>query len=347
LSSTNSDDLQAWEYAGLRIFYTPAVDGLGRNFVEHFIARLTKSKPADGFQSGFEWCCGPGFVGFALLAHGICQRFCFADINPAAIECVRRTAEENHLSDRVHYLVSDNLQSIPREPQFDLVVGVPPAFFAPNPLHPMFSLGIDRRHSDRGWAIHRAFYGDLADYVVDKAQIVVLEVDPRATKAFTRGVNGEFIHPEPIDLRPRAPIEDFDRMIRAGGLQIDEVEHFKTKDDFLGVSFVCASRARDLSAAAPSDRVRLVEDSFVVRALERDGRHRLYLAKGDALQKRLTLGSEAAWTLQLLEVVEREWVSIDELTRTLGRDLEEVREALAQLSAAGWLVISQDNPATP
>jgi methylase of polypeptide subunit release factors len=323
----------------LRVFYTEAVDGEGRNFVEHFVARLTKSKPATGFGNGFEWCCGPGFVGFALLAHGLCERFCFADINPAAIECVKRTVEVNHLGDRVRYFVSDNLTSVPRDPPFDLVVGLPPAFFSPNPLHPQFTWGAGLRHADRGWAVHRAFYRDLADYVVDSAQIVILEVDPRATKVFTRGAKGEFIDPEPADLRPRVPLEDFDRMMRASGLQIDEVELVKMRNDYLGVSLICASKARDPFAANPADRVRLNEDSFVVRAFERDGHHQLYLAKGDELQRRLTLSSESAWLLELLERVEQQSVSLEELTRVLKRDLEEVRDAVAQLSEGGWVIV--------
>ncbi len=60
----------------------------------------------------FEWCSGPGFIGFSMLANGLCDSLCLADINPAAVDCCRRTVADNGLSDRVSVYHSDNLRDI-------------------------------------------------------------------------------------------------------------------------------------------------------------------------------------------------------------------------------------------
>ncbi|MGZ9104358.1 MAG: hypothetical protein ACXW3M_00750, partial [Rhodoplanes sp.] len=55
----------------------------------------------------------PGFIGFSLLAHDLCETLCVADINPEAVAACRRTVEANRLSDRVSVYQSDNLKDIP------------------------------------------------------------------------------------------------------------------------------------------------------------------------------------------------------------------------------------------
>ena len=34
----------------------------------------------------FEWCAGPGFIGFALLADGLTGTLVLADVNPLAMQ---------------------------------------------------------------------------------------------------------------------------------------------------------------------------------------------------------------------------------------------------------------------
>ena len=61
----------------------------------------------------FEWCAGPGFIGFSLLAHGLCDTLCLADVNPEAVAACRRTVARNRLEAKVAVYHSDNLEDIP------------------------------------------------------------------------------------------------------------------------------------------------------------------------------------------------------------------------------------------
>ena len=74
----------------------------------------------------FEWCAGPGFIGFRLLGAGLTETLCLADINPQAVAACRRSIKDNALAARVNVYQSDNLANIPQSEQWDLVVGNPP-----------------------------------------------------------------------------------------------------------------------------------------------------------------------------------------------------------------------------
>jgi 16S rRNA G1207 methylase RsmC len=52
-------------------------------------------------RRAFEWCCGPGFIGFSMLGHGLCESLCLSDINAAAVSSCQYTVRVNKLSDRV------------------------------------------------------------------------------------------------------------------------------------------------------------------------------------------------------------------------------------------------------
>jgi tRNA1(Val) A37 N6-methylase TrmN6 len=114
-------------FAGIRVSYKSHLDGGGRGFGQDFIP-LLQHYGLTRQQRVFEWCAGPGFIGFSLLGHGLCDTLCLADINPESVRACQRTIAENALSDRVSVYCSDNLKSIPPEEQWDLVVSNPPTF---------------------------------------------------------------------------------------------------------------------------------------------------------------------------------------------------------------------------
>ena len=114
----------------------------------------------------FEWCAGPAFIGFAMLAHGLCETLCLADINPVAVAACRRTIAENGLAERVTVYHSDNLSAIPAEEQWDLVVGNPP-FFDRGAFH--------LRAHDRGWHLHREFFAAIGRFLRPGGIIVLQE----------------------------------------------------------------------------------------------------------------------------------------------------------------------------
>ena len=114
------------ETNGVRVAWQPELEGGGRTFGRDFV-------PVVGHLFGrvgrlYEMCCGAGYIGFSLLAHGNCDELVLSDINPAAIEAVHETIRINGLEDRVTVYQSDALASIPDGEEWDLVVSNPPHF---------------------------------------------------------------------------------------------------------------------------------------------------------------------------------------------------------------------------
>ena len=206
-----------WRYGGVDVIYRPDLDGAGTVMAPTFVSFIKNHFGAEQrFGTVFEWCAGPGFIGFALLAENICGSLCLADINPAAMKCAQRTIEANQLQDRVRSYLSDNLTSIPRHERFDLVVGNPPNFFGRNPEHPAYAnwAGSNAlRSEDPGWRIHEGFYSDIASFLNPGAFVVVDEVALFSREVFMHGD-----HSTPWDIRPEEPAGVFTEMIRRGGL---------------------------------------------------------------------------------------------------------------------------------
>jgi hypothetical protein len=70
------------------------------DFGQEFIPFLkTRGMPMQ--KCVFEWCCGPSFTGFSMLGNGLCQTFCLADINPAAVASCQNTVRTNNLAERI------------------------------------------------------------------------------------------------------------------------------------------------------------------------------------------------------------------------------------------------------
>ena len=106
-------------YAGVRVSYKRHLDGGGSTFGQDFVPLLRK-RGMPKAPRAFEWCAGPGFIGFSLLAHGLCETLCVADVNPEAVAACRRTVARNGLKSKVAVYQSDNLNDIPASEQWDL-----------------------------------------------------------------------------------------------------------------------------------------------------------------------------------------------------------------------------------
>lgn len=220
------DNELIWTYKGVKVFYRPELDGAGSrvapSFIE-FVSRRTKS----AYSSALEWCAGPGFIGFALLREGLCQRLCLIDINPNAIDCIRRTIRENGLERQVTTHMGDNLEALADSDRFDLVVANPPNFCAINPSHPDYHLyKEDLRPNDPDWRLHRGFYSGIRRFLSPGAVLHISEVEPEKAVVFLPHDD-----PDPWDIRPRPALQDFVEMIRDGGLRYIDAELFFTGRD--------------------------------------------------------------------------------------------------------------------
>ena len=86
-------------YGRLDVYYTHELDGGGRTFGQQFIPFLRDR--IGPVRTAFEWCAGPGFIGFSMLSEGLCEHLALADVNPAAVEIAAKTVEENALRSTV------------------------------------------------------------------------------------------------------------------------------------------------------------------------------------------------------------------------------------------------------
>lgn len=159
-------------FAGIRVSYKGYLDGGGRGFGRDFIPLLQQyGLPKQGRV--FEWCAGPGFIGFSMLGHGLCSSLCLADINPEAVQACQHTVSENALSDRVSVYCSDNLLNIPSSERWDLVVSNPPHFIDEY-------LGSLRGH-DPDWSIHREFLRTVEPFLKPGGVILLQENNAGST----------------------------------------------------------------------------------------------------------------------------------------------------------------------
>jgi methylase of polypeptide subunit release factors len=203
-------------YKNIRVSYHPDLDGGGMDFGQEFIWVLKEKFGRVGHL--FEFCAGPGFIGFSLLAHGLCDRLTVADINPEAVEACRVTVKESGLESQVAVYRSDCLDDIPQSEKWDLVVSNPPHWRSGEDAYLR-----DKRMWDPGLRIHDKFYRSIRPYLKPGGAILMQE-NGSATKA-----------------------EDFRPMIEGNGLAL--AEEFKAKP----ISILrCLLERRRLKYARPS-----------------------------------------------------------------------------------------------
>ena len=183
-------------YQDIEVSYLPELDGGGMDFGQEYVWVIPARIGA--VEHLFEFCAGPGFIGFSLLAHGLCRRLTLADINPAAVEACRATIRDDKLEDRVSVYRSDCLDDIPHSERWDLIVGNPPHW----PSDEAKYAG-DRRMWDPDLRIHRKFYGSVRPRLKPGGKILLQE-------------NGS-----------ATGVEHFREMIEGNGLRIEDV--FKAK----------------------------------------------------------------------------------------------------------------------
>jgi 16S rRNA G966 N2-methylase RsmD len=154
-------------YHGLKLAWRQEFSGGGRGFgqdfipvVEHLFGRVDRL---------FEFCAGPGYIGFALLARGLCEHLVLSDVNPQALDMARETVRLNDLEDRVTIYESDGLEDIPAQERWDLVISNPPHY--PSQVRDEPSLILD----DPEWRLHREFFRSVGPFLAPGASVLMLE----------------------------------------------------------------------------------------------------------------------------------------------------------------------------
>jgi methylase of polypeptide subunit release factors len=159
-------------FGNIDVAYKDHLDGGGTTFGQDYIT-LFKRLAIQSQRRIFEWCAGPGFIGFSLLGHGFCESLCLADINPEAVLACQETVSRNVLCDRVSIYQSDNLDSIPPSERWDLVVGNPPHFSDMSRFDG--PEGYELRVHDPFWRIHQRFYQKLGQFLTPDGVAIIQE----------------------------------------------------------------------------------------------------------------------------------------------------------------------------
>src|ERR1700733_11819479 len=159
-------------YGGIQIKYRSELDGGGTEFGQDFLPFLT-ARDMPKQQRAFEWCCGPGFIGFSLLGNGFCETLCLADINPDAVASCERTISVNGLGSRASVFQSDNLKNIPSSEKWNLVVSNPPHF--------VDQYEGDLRAHDPDWRIHQEFFATIGSFLAKDGVIILQENNKGST----------------------------------------------------------------------------------------------------------------------------------------------------------------------
>lgn len=153
-------------YGDIDVCFQWRLDGGGTVFSHEYV-RLVAEKLGK-VDHVFELCCGPGFIGFSLLAHGLCERLTLADVSRRALDAVRETIRRNGLEDRVTVHHSDALDGIPAGERWDLVVGNPPWLLAPPNARNLLL-------ADPDGQVHKSFYRDVGRFLAPGGSVLLIE----------------------------------------------------------------------------------------------------------------------------------------------------------------------------
>ena len=159
-----SDFLRA-KYNDISVFHSAELNGGGTTHGQQFIPVVRAL--FGRVSSVFEFCAGPGYIGFSILSEKLCDKLCLSDINPLAIDAIRQTIAANKLEGTVACFLSDGLKAIPESEAFDLVISNPPHYAGGVPR------GIIANDVD--WKLHAEFYSAIKKHLSPNGSILVLE----------------------------------------------------------------------------------------------------------------------------------------------------------------------------
>jgi methylase of polypeptide subunit release factors len=171
------ENLEIFDADKIKVFYTLDLNGGGTSFGQRYSYVLSKLYPNRTFENCFEWCSGPGFIGFSLLSRKICNNLYLNDIYLPAIESIQKTIEKNPdlCKDHVFYQHTQSMSDLPDDWKFDLVIASPPHW---NPNLDQFVTKFqfrDRICCDLDWKIHSDFFSNIKKHLRPDGIILLQE----------------------------------------------------------------------------------------------------------------------------------------------------------------------------
>jgi methylase of polypeptide subunit release factors len=179
----------------LSVFYHSWMDGGGTWFGQEYVDIIRDRYPGRVFERCYEWCSGPGYIGFNILDHGLCGSLCVSDVYQPAIQAVHETIKNNKLHNVSAY-ATGTVSQLPENEKFDLVVANPPHF-----LTCPGDENYQRIAVDQNWTAHQEFFANIGQHLLPNGIILLQENQ-------SGSMNRE---------------QDFEPFIDAAGLQITAV----------------------------------------------------------------------------------------------------------------------------
>jgi 16S rRNA G966 N2-methylase RsmD len=180
-------ETKKWQTNGIDTFtllYNPELDGGGTDFGQDYIATLKKYNRL--FNRCYEWCSGPGFIGFEILSHRLCNSLCLSDFYYSAIDYIEQTIKENNCANKVTAYLLKDLALLPAVEKFDLVVANPPHV----EVRDIFYYNANRISCDSNWQAHRNFFKNIKNHLTDDGIILLQEAHEGSTpETFKHFVN--------------------------------------------------------------------------------------------------------------------------------------------------------------
>jgi methylase of polypeptide subunit release factors len=157
--------------SGVQVYSDSWMDGGGTWFGQEYVDIIQQRYPNRIFDRCYEWCSGPGYIGFNILANKLCHGLTLSDCYESAIvDAVATTVRANQLQECVSTYVGSSLSVLPAHEQFDLVVA--------NPPHYLECPGDDnyqRIAVDVDWQAHQDFFAHIGQHLTDDGVILLQE----------------------------------------------------------------------------------------------------------------------------------------------------------------------------
>jgi methylase of polypeptide subunit release factors len=211
----------------ISVHHTKNCDGGGKSFGQRYIDIIKIRYPNRTFNNCLDWCSGPGFIGFSLLSHAICQKLNLVDYYQPAIDCAKKTINElpDHLRDHVQVHQINDLTLFSPSGTFDLIVANPPHFPAKisTKLHLLNHLYCSNTTPDQKEKIS-TINGLFLD--CDNTNRITVDKDWQAHKNFYKNIKSHLALDGVILMQENAAgsnVKEFESMIDQAGLEITDV----------------------------------------------------------------------------------------------------------------------------
>ena len=166
----------------VKVYYNTLLASGGDWTGQNYPRLLRYLYPDRHFVSCMEWCAGPGFIGFRLLADALCDQVYLMDVYAPAMAACQKTIAHlpPALQTRAHTLHTGDVAAIDSNIKFDLIVGNPPHYnrsytkqTAWNSLSNMEN--VNRLWYDDDWQVHENFFQHIKKNLADDGVILLQE----------------------------------------------------------------------------------------------------------------------------------------------------------------------------